>query len=201
MKAGGFALKRDQIGIWSGRRLVDDVVITVDLLVPDALGGPGSRGARLDGHDKKAARKVRGIEGCLVDKSIFTIEALDPVDARRFDLYVAGPASLIVSKCHKLAERLADRGRRIKSKDAHDVLRILRGVPTDALATGFTTMRGDDVSRQVAATGLDHLQSLFGRARLAGCNLAAQAAEGLESDETIRQSCVALTAELVSALR
>lgn len=201
MKAGGFALKRDQIGIWTGRRLVDETVITVDLLVPDTLGGAGTRSARLDGHDRKAARKVRGIEGCLVDKSMFTIESLDPVDPRRFELYVAGSASLVVSKCHKLAERLADGGRRIKSKDAHDVLRILRGVPTNSLALGFAAMKSDDVSRQVAETGLDHLQSLFGRARLAGCDLAAQAAEGLEGDETIRQSCVALTADLVSVLR
>lgn len=116
------------------------------------------------------------------------IPSLDPVDRRSFDLAVAGPAPLIVAKYHKLAERLADGGRRIKSKDAHDVLRILRGVPTDSLALGFSAMRGDEVSRQVAETGLDHLQSLFGRARLAGCDLAAQAAEGLEGNETIRQS-------------
>ena len=201
MRAGGFALKVDQVGIWTGARAIDEKVVTVDLLVPESLGGGGTRGARLTGHDPKAARKVRGIEGCLVDKSTFTIAAFEASDQRRFELEVAGPAALLVSKCHKLAERIAEGGRRAKSKDAHDVLRVLRGVSTDVLALGFTLMRTDEVSRQVAETGLDHLQSLFGRPRLAGCDLAAQAAAGLENEETIRQSCVALTSNLVAALR
>ena len=53
MRAGGFALKVDQVGIWTGARAVDEKVVTVDLLVPDSLGGGGTRGARLDGHDPK----------------------------------------------------------------------------------------------------------------------------------------------------
>lgn len=118
-----------------------------------------------------------------------------------FELEVAGPAALVVSKCHKLAERIADGGRRVKAKDAHDVLRVLRGVTSQVLADGFTLMRADNVSREVAETGLDQLQSLFGRPRLAGCDLAALAAAGLENEETIRQSCVALTSDLLAALK
>ncbi|OFW17308.1 MAG: hypothetical protein A3F70_01740 [Acidobacteria bacterium RIFCSPLOWO2_12_FULL_67_14] len=144
---------------------------------------------------------MRGIEGCLVDKSTFTIAALEATDQRRFELEVAGPAALLVSKCHKLAERIAEGGRRAKAKDAHDVLRVLRGVTTDVLAVGFTLMRTDELSRQVAEAGIDQLQSLFGRPRLAGCDLAAQAVAGLENEETIRQSCAALTADLLAALR
>lgn len=200
MVAGGFALKVDQVGIWTGARAVDEKIVTVDLLVPDSLGGGGTRGARLDGHDRKAARKVRGIEGCLIDKSTFTIASLEASDLRSFELAVAGPAALLVSKCYKLGERIADGGRRVKAKDAHDVLRLLRGVPTEALALGFTIMKADEVSRDVAETGLTYLKSLFASARLAGCDLAAQAAAGLENEETVRQSCATLTSDLVEAI-
>ena len=201
MQARGFTLKQDQVGIWTGERRVEANIITIDLLVPDSLGGPGSRGARLEGHDYRAARKVRGIEGCLVDKSIVRISSLEPRDQRVFDIDVAGPAALLVSKCHKLAERLAEsRPRRVKPKDAYDVLRILRVVALGNLLAGFSTMARDEVSRETAATGLEHLQSLFGRPRLAGSNLAAQAAAGLEDETTVRESCVALTGDLIEGL-
>ena len=111
MKAGGFALKIDQVGIWTGARTVAENLVTVDLLVPESLGGGVTRGARLAGHDPKAARNVRGLEGCLVEKSRFTIAALETSDQRSFELEVAGPAALLVSKCHKLAERTTSPGR------------------------------------------------------------------------------------------
>ena len=201
LMATDFKLKQDQVGIWTGKRAVGANVITIDLLVPDSLGGAGSRGARLEGHDHRAARKVRGIEGCLIDKSIVHISSLEQDDDRVFDIDVAGPAALLVSKCHKLAERLAEsRPRRVKPKDAYDVLRILRGVALDSLLAGFSAMARDGVSRETAATGLDHLRSLFGRAGLAGCILAAQAATGLEDETTVRESCAALTGDLIEGL-
>ena len=47
-----------QPGIWLSK---DD--IQVDLLVPEAVGGSGRRGARLEGHSKRSARKVEGTRG------------------------------------------------------------------------------------------------------------------------------------------
>jgi hypothetical protein len=176
-------------------------VITVDLLVPDSLGGAGSRGARLEGHDYRAARKVRGIEGCLVDKASVHISSLEPGDDRDFDIAVAGPAALIVSKCHKLAERLAEANpRRVKPKDAYDVLRILRRVALDNLLAGFSAMARDEVSREIAAAGLDQLRSLFGRPGSRASQLVAEAAAGLEDDVTVRESCAALTGDLIEGL-
>ena len=201
MQAKGFTLKQDQVGIWIGERTVGANVITVDLLVPASLGGPSSRGARIEGHDRKAARKVSGIEGCLVDKSTVKISSLERSDERGIDIDVAGPAALLVSKCYKVAERLAQSPRRVKPKDAYDVLRILRWVALDHLVAGFSAMARDEVSRETAETGLDHLQSLFGRPRLAGSDLAAQAAAGLEDDITVRESCAALTGDLIAELR
>ena len=37
--------------------------IPVDLMVPEALAGPGSRGARLKSHGKKVARRAKGLGG------------------------------------------------------------------------------------------------------------------------------------------
>lgn len=201
MQAKGFALKPNQVGIWECDRAVGDRSVTIDLLVPDSLGGAGSRGARLDGHDYKAARKVRGLEGCLIDRTTMRIESLDQVDQRAFGVSVAGPAALMVAKCYKLAERIQENPRRVKSTDAYDVLRILRGIATDRLATGFRAMEADGMARDSSRVGIEHLRSLFGRPGLLGSQLAAEAAAGLEDAETVRQSCAALTDQLVERLR
>ena len=61
------------------------------------------------------------------------VSALDPSDGRRHEILVAGPAALLVSKTHKIAEREGQRSRE-SDKDALDVLRLLRAMPADALA-------------------------------------------------------------------
>jgi hypothetical protein len=84
-------------GIWIGR---GDV--TVDLLVPEAVSGPGRRAARLpEPHGKSAARKSFGLEPALVDNDVHVLHALDD-DRRSFSLNVAGPAALLVAKVIKL---------------------------------------------------------------------------------------------------
>ncbi|HET8933545.1 MAG TPA: hypothetical protein VFN67_08905, partial [Polyangiales bacterium] len=65
--------------------------ITVDLLVPASVNpGSGRRGARLIGHDVRAARIVRGLDGAIVDADVMTLSALDRNDPRTFDLRVDG---------------------------------------------------------------------------------------------------------------
>ena len=51
--------------------------IPVDLMVPEALAGAGSRGARLGPHGNKAARRATGLEGALVDRERMEIASLD----------------------------------------------------------------------------------------------------------------------------
>lgn len=58
--------------------------VEVDLMVPDAVGGPGRRAARLQGHAKDVARKTRDLEAALIDRSVVSITALDPTDQRAF---------------------------------------------------------------------------------------------------------------------
>ncbi len=82
MRKAGF-LPSDQVGTWTSQR---EGNVNVDLLVPEAVGGPGRRAARLGEHGNRAARKARGLEGALVDKSRRTITALEVGDERQFDV-------------------------------------------------------------------------------------------------------------------
>ena len=56
----------------------------------------------------------------------------------------------MVAKLHKLAERTQElAAKRVKDKDALDVLRILRAIPTKALAEGLGRLRADSLSGEV----------------------------------------------------
>lgn len=128
------------------------------------------------------------------------IASFDENDQRTFIASVAGPAALIVAKCYKLAERIQEDPRRVKAKDAYDVLRLLRGIGIDRLIAGFRAMEADAMARDSSRMGVEYLRSLFRRPGQQGSQLAAQAAEGFEDAETVRQSCAALTDRLVERL-
>ena len=90
MRAAGFSPAPGLLGIWVQERTQG----AVDLLVPEVLGGPGRRGARLGPHGNLVARKVRGLEAAVVDKQLMTIEALEAGDSRKTEVWVAGPTAL-----------------------------------------------------------------------------------------------------------
>jgi len=193
MGAAGFAL-RTEPGIWFGAGAVE-----IDLLVPEALGGGGRRGARLGTHGNRAARKARGLEATLVDNTPMAIRALEDYDNRGFEIAVAGPAALLVAKLHKLAERqgAADR---LQDKDALDILRLLRETETEALASTVGGLLSDERSTHVARESIDQLRALFGSEGAAGSQMAARAAQPLEDQATIAASVTALSADLRRAL-
>lgn len=86
---------------------VPSVVIPVDVMVSEGLApAGGSRGARIEPHDKMAARKALGLEGVVIDADVMEISGLEAAEARSFSVQVAGPAALAVAKLHKLHERL-----------------------------------------------------------------------------------------------
>jgi nucleotidyltransferase-like protein len=198
LEGAGFERTAD-VGMWAKRELAEDVraVVTVDFLVPESLGGGGRRGARLGVHGNQVARKARGLEPVLVDKTTITISAFESHDHRRFEIAVAGPAALLVSKIHKLHERVAQR--REVAKDALDVLRLLRATPTATLAKRIKDLLADPRSEGVTREALRYLDELFGRARARGSQLAAAAASPLEDADTIAQSCEALASDLLTA--
>lgn len=172
---------------------------TVDLLVPRSLRPVGRRGARLGVHGNKAAKTVPGLEGALVDRDRMPIRALAPGDRRTFTLWVAGPAALLVMKAHKIGEHLDDR-RPIEDKDAYDVLRLLRDVPTADLVKRFAKILEDPVSADVAARGLQLLERLFGERDSVGSLMAGRAAGVLADPQVVAEACATLTRDLLAGL-
>ena len=101
MVGAGFYL--DPLGE-QGQWLNDDG-IPVELLVPAGLQPGNTRGARIPPHDKRAAKRVPGLEAAAFDHRPMTISAIEPADDRREVMDVAGPAALIVAKMHKIGDR------------------------------------------------------------------------------------------------
>ena len=195
MTSAGFRADPLQPGVWTSSSGV-----SIDLMVPEALAGPGRRGANLGPHGRLAARRARGLEAALVDRSSMTVASLDERDSRSFDVRVAGPGALLVAKLHKIADRSTD-DRRRSDKDALDILRLLRGVTTLALASSVLGLLADERSSEVTSEALEHLGRLFGSPAAEGSQMAARAAELLEDPAEIAASCTALAGDLLAALR
>jgi hypothetical protein len=202
LMAAGF-LRGRRVGAWMTTRQVGGapVSIDVDLMVPEALGGPGRRAARLAGHAKHIARKARGLEAALIDKHLMTIRALDASDGRTFAVAVAGPAALLVSKLHKIQERLAERGQsRRDDKDALDILRLLQATPTADFVRVFQKLLDDTVATGVTREALAYLEELFSHAQRPGAQMAARAAGPLAVPGQIADSCAILATDLLEGM-
>jgi len=193
MHAAGFS-PQDQPGSWRS-----PTGIEIDLMVPSALGGKGSRGARLGPHGKRAARKAKGLEATLVDRSKMRIASLSDADSRQCEAWVAGLSALLVAKLHKIAERIGSPGRQA-DKDALDVLRILRHAPTDHLATSLANLLHDPTAATVTQEAVGFLRELFASPDAPGAQMAARATEGLEVADEITTSCALLSKDLLSRL-
>lgn len=174
--------------------------IPVDLMVPEALAGAGTRGARIPPHDRHATRRARGLEAAVIDNTIMDVAALDPADARVYRVRVAGPAALLVAKLHKIAERVSV-PHRLNDKDAHDMYRILIDADTAELATAFRLLARDSISRDVTEQAVEHLATLFAPGPDAlGSTMAGRAEEGIGEPETVALATSLLAADLVQAL-
>lgn len=174
----------------------------VDLLVPEAIGGPGRRAARLGVHGNRAAMKVHGLEGALVSHARRKISSLKADAGRSCVLNVAGPAALLVSKVHKIGERLTDpdaRRRDPLAKDALDIYRLLRAIDTAEMASEFDLLASHEVSSRVTSDALSMFQRLFGTASGTGTGLVVRAVRGLEDPDFITESSVALSRDLLGA--
>lgn len=192
---------RDAVGVWlarRGTRSLPEVQVQVDLLVPEAVSpGKGRRAARLRGHEPTAARIVRGLEGVLVDQDRLALRALDPGDARMIEAKVAGPAGLLVAKLHKIEERQGTA--RANDKDALDVFRLLRGVPTDDFAARMRCVLEDPRSAEAGRRGLVLLRALFGRGG-EGAEMAARAVADVMDAAEVRLACALLAEDLLAAV-
>lgn len=200
---GARFVRGNRVGVWIASRSVTGTPanVEVDLMVPDAVGGPGRRAARLQGHAKEVARKTRGLEAALIDKTVVSIRALEPTDSRAFDVAIAGSAALLIAKAHKIAERVAEREqRRLEDKDALDILRLLQATETAALAAPISGLLQNKVAREVTGEALDILREHFTDARAHGPQMAVRAAGILLPAEVVAASCAALTSDLLDAI-
>lgn len=194
MKAAGFArsLLEPQPGIW-----FDSDGVEVDLLVPDSLAGIGARGARIPPHDKHAARRAVGLEASLADNRPLVVESLEAGDARRIEVKVASPAALLVSKLHKIHERL-EQPDRLNNKDAHDIYRLLLATPEAELAKSLARLAQDPIAGATTREALAWFKELFANGpRSPGCQMAGAAEEGVGDPAAVALSASVLAANVL----
>ena len=197
MGRAGFRLG-NQPGLYSREGLAQ-----VDLLVPEAVGGPGRRAARLGAHGNMAAMKVRGLEGAIVSHGVRRITSLVPGADRSCFLKVAGPAALLVSKVHKIGERLDEGDARRQEqlpKDAFDIYRLLRATDTAELASEFGLLQSHEISSRVTSGTLSTFEVLFGSRSGMGTSLLVRSVGALEDTGFIIESSVALSRDLLEAI-
>lgn len=185
----------EQPGSWRSRD-----GIPIDLMVPEALAGPGSRGARLGPHGKRVARRAKGLEGALVDRKRMEIVSLERDDDRSVVMLVAGPAALLVAKVHKVAERTGTSDR-VRDKDALDVLRLLQATDTATLTARLGDLADDTVSAEVTAEAVSQLAPLFGSPDAVGISMAVRAARADAEADVISASFTTLVSEILSSVR
>ena len=113
---------------------------------------------------------------------------------------MAGPTALLVSKVLKVAERTRTAQRRQDEKDAFDIFRLLRAVQTAQLTAGLNRLLSDDLSSAVTAEGVEAFKTLFGGPTSIGVQMVVSHIRGIEPEDTISASCVALSQDLVRAL-
>ena len=198
--ASGFRERKNDDGSVQPGGWLSDSGVLLDLLVPEALAGRGRRSADLGAHGNRAARRAVGLEGCWVDNSSMSIEALDLTDRRAVTMKVAGPGALLVAKLHKLGERVAHDDR-VKDTDALDIFRILRAIPTVDLAARMSALLASEHAGTVTDNGLRLLGELFGSPRSDGIVLAQRASALLLDPDELAESAVMLSNDMLRSIR
>jgi hypothetical protein len=178
--------------------------IPVELLVPAGLQPGTTRGARIPPHDKRAARRVPGLEAAAVEHRTMTVSALDPYDLRTERVNVAAPAALVVAKMHKIGERSdrADTGGtdRRDDKDAHDLYRLLRAVPTEDVVGGLERLLAAEASAGVTIRALDWLRRLAADPDAPLCRMAGSAEAYVGDPEGVAAATWGLVADVLDGL-
>lgn len=105
--------------------------------------------------------------------------------------------ALLVSKVHKIAERV-DQKDRVRDKDALDILRLLRAIDTDALASRLALLRESSLAGAVTNEAIALLPRFFGDPSAEGVAMAVRAAGDQEEPATIAASLVALVDALTN---
>ena len=141
---------------------------------------------------------VSGETDVLVDADILRVEALATDDARHLEVRVAGAAALLVAKVYKIDDRTDTD--RLSDKDALDVLRLLRGTPTEEIVRRYRRLLSDERSAAVATRGRTLLEAQFATRRGPGIEMAVRSAGPLADADEIAASCESLARDLLASL-
>ncbi|HEY0641520.1 MAG TPA: hypothetical protein VGD67_28150 [Pseudonocardiaceae bacterium] len=193
MRSAGF-VTAGQPGSWLGPG-----GIAVDLMVPDELCGSGGRRSahlRPPHDDRNTARRTFGLEAAVIDNDLAVISALGGDDSRSFEIKVAGPAALLVSKVIKIVER-RHQPQRLKPKDGLDVLRLLRSVDLARLARRLRELVSQPLSRTATEKAMQGLGEHAREPDDLIPVLAAQAELRFTDSDEIAMSTVTLAGELL----
>jgi hypothetical protein len=209
METAGFKLAKLQgaaePGVWEKRAAIDglEIPVPVDLIVPAGVAPPGgTRGARLRGHGKRAARKTSGLEAALVDNDVVLVDALDPDDRRNARLRVAGVAALLVAKTHKLSDRVeSGRRDRLEDKDAADVVRLMQTSSPALVSEVLEQLLDHPSAGATTSLAVDRFNELFGGRAGIGIEIAAHALREAMPEDRVRAICLAYAEELYARLR
>ncbi len=206
MQHAGFALiLPDRPGIWGREVNIDgiDETIPVDLLVPEAVAGPGRRAARLPGQGKHVAGRAVGLEAALFDRSPMPISSLDPADDRTIRVDVAGATALLVAKLHKIGERAAAanvRPDRLLAKDGVDVYRLMLHLDAQTAVERLSSLRTKQVAIAATNTAIDYLRALFRAPASVGTRLAVSGLDGVVPQDRVESVCTAFTQQVLTGL-
>ena len=206
MEAAGFTrIQPDRPGIWGKRVAVDgaELVVPVDLIVPEALAGPGRRSACFVGHDKQAAGRAVGLEAAVVDRSPLDIRSLDPTDDRIISVHVAGPVALLLAKLHKIGERVANataRPDRVIAKDGTDAYRLMLHLRAAEAEIRLQSLGSDPIAGATTHRGVEYLKALFPAPNSAGTRLAVAGLEADVPQSRVETVCVEFTRTVVDTL-
>jgi hypothetical protein len=86
--------------------------------------------------------------------------------------------------------------RTTEDKDALDVLRLLRGTDTEALAKRMRRLLANDQSRATTEQALEIVVRFFGQRRAEGTSMAIRATERVADPGEIARSCELLSKDL-----
>lgn len=159
-------------GLW-GTRIDEngDPVDEVDLMVPESIAGSGRRSVgSMSGHGKATTGRVLGIELCVLERDLLSIEDFQ-TGVKRY-AYVARHSGLICAKAHKIADRLRDaeggRDRRglVIPKDIMDLWRCMVTSEPQSVRAQFDRHSSDPIVGAAVTAGAERFGALIRDARV-----------------------------------
>ena len=135
---------------------------SVDLLVPETYAGSKGRSARIP-RQKSATTRAYELELAIHDRNLNRISTTDGEPQLTIDVYVAGPATLLTAKAHKVSERLAvveKRPDRLRPKDLGDIALLM--MVTDGVEMVETMLKHVAERPEICAVEHDGIRYLVG---------------------------------------